>query len=127
MKRILSIICFLLLFVSAYSQNYSGHLKFMGIPINGTITQFQKKLISNGFSYNRTKSTTRPKGQRVFDGEILGTDFVILVHFNTKTNIVYQVEGITDYAHSEDESRRIYNEIKTYLSNKQLKFPTPDK
>ena len=40
MKKLLSFILFLAIAATAFSQSVS-HMKFMGIPINGTITQFQ--------------------------------------------------------------------------------------
>ena len=43
MKKILTLILFLAITAAAFSQSVS-HMKFMGIPINGTITQFQAKL-----------------------------------------------------------------------------------
>ena len=48
MKRILSTLFCLLLIVAALAQNTNEHLKFMGIPITGTLSQFQAKLIAKG-------------------------------------------------------------------------------
>lgn len=44
MKRLLSVLFCMLLVAAAFAQNANEHLKYMGIPITGTISQFQSKL-----------------------------------------------------------------------------------
>ena len=48
MKRLFSTLFCLLLVVAAFAQTSNGHMKYMGIPITGTITQFQTKLNTKG-------------------------------------------------------------------------------
>lgn len=38
MKRLISTLCCMLLVIAAFAQSANGHLKYMGIPITGTIT-----------------------------------------------------------------------------------------
>lgn len=56
MKRILSTLFFLLLVVASFAQNNGDHLKFMGIPLTGNITQFQPKLIAKGCTLDKISS-----------------------------------------------------------------------
>lgn len=47
----------LLMFVSLFAlvlQAQTEHMKFAGIPLTGTIDQFQKKLVAKGFRLNKT-------------------------------------------------------------------------
>ena len=46
MKKYITLIILSLLAITIHAQ--TEHAKFMGIPINGTITQFQQKLQAKG-------------------------------------------------------------------------------
>ena len=46
----------------------ADHLKFMGIPLTGTITQFQLKLAAKGVKYDKAMSQQLPTGVRMFNG-----------------------------------------------------------
>ena len=46
MKKIITL---LLLFVALSVQAAGGHLKFLGIPLNGPISAFQTKLVAKGY------------------------------------------------------------------------------
>ena len=61
MKQI--ILLFAFLFYSIYVN--SQHLEFLRIPITGTISEFQSKLLNKGIRPNRAKSQNAPLG-RVF-------------------------------------------------------------
>ena len=71
---------------------HSEHLKFMDIPIDGTISSFQSKLDSKGIKVNSTKSKSAPNGQRIFEGNFQGYKSEITVYYNRKTKEVYKVE-----------------------------------
>lgn len=51
MKRIVLFTFTMLLGIFCYAQ--SEHLKFSGIPIDGTINQFQAKIVQKGYVYNK--------------------------------------------------------------------------
>ena len=51
---IILIVGILSMFVPAQAE----HLKFMGIPLTGTITQFQQKLATKGVTHNKRASAT---------------------------------------------------------------------
>ena len=48
MKRILIAFLFVFSCIGAMAQNANEHLKFMGIPINGTLESFTQKLVAKG-------------------------------------------------------------------------------
>lgn len=48
MKRILIALLFIFSCIGAMAQNTNEHLKFMGIPINGTLESFTQKLVAKG-------------------------------------------------------------------------------
>ena len=48
MKRILIALLFIFSCIGAMAQNANDHLKFMGIPINGTLESFTQKLVAKG-------------------------------------------------------------------------------
>ena len=48
MKRILIALLFVFSCIGVMAQNANEHLKFMGIPINGTLESFTQKLVAKG-------------------------------------------------------------------------------
>ena len=48
MKRIFIALLFVFSCIGAMAQNANEHLKFMGIPINGTLESFTQKLVDKG-------------------------------------------------------------------------------
>ena len=48
MKRILIALLFVFSCIGVMAQNANEHLKFMGIPINGTLESFSQKLVAKG-------------------------------------------------------------------------------
>jgi len=89
MRRIITSFLFCLITMTTYAQ--TEHVKFMGIPINGTITQFQQKLQAKGIKYNREYSSVSGPGTRFFDGVFLENKALFMVKYNSKTKIVYEV------------------------------------
>lgn len=89
MKRLLFtlLICALTL-----SVNAQDHLTVMGIPVDGTITEFTQKLKAKGMKHDIEHSKTLPVGGRLFYGTFFGEEGTTLyVAYNPKTKIVYQV------------------------------------
>lgn len=88
-----SILCLLLtLLTTAFAQ----HLKFEGIPIDGTITNFQNKLATIGFNVDRIKSNNAPVGQRIFNGKFKGHNAEVTVYYGRKSKMVYKVEAVIE-------------------------------
>lgn len=95
---------------------HAQHLEFMGIPINGTITSFQSKLLAKGcklFKYNNQL----PSGTRGFEGNFAGKDCSIYVFYNTKTKQVYKVRVAKD-SNSLDSARSMYGYFRDLLGKK---------
>lgn len=96
MKRLLSTLFCLLLVAAAFAQISNGHLKYMSIPITGTITQFQNKLAAKGIKYNQPLSARLGAGTRGFNGTFAGNKVTIFVYYDTRSKIVYRVKSVID-------------------------------
>lgn len=117
MKRFLSTLFCLQLAVVAFAQNANGHLKFMGIPITGTISQFHTKLVAKGCTYDKVESSSNSAGMRIFKGNLAQNEVKIIVYYNTKTKIVYRVKALI-YGIPEVLATQKYNEFKSFLTVK---------
>lgn len=117
MKRILSTLFFLLLVVASFAQNNGDHLKFMGIPLTGNITQFQSKLIAKGCTLDKISSANALNGLRIFNGSFAGNKVKIIVFYNPQNKIVYRAKALLDGV-SEDRAEQEYYKIKSLLSQK---------
>lgn len=116
MRRIASFFC-CLLFALAVSAQSSNHLKFMGIPITGTITQFQSKLTQKGCTYDKYASSSLSAGIRAFKGTFVGNKVDIYAYYDTNTKLVYRVKAVISGT-SEDLAEQEYTKIKGLLSQK---------
>lgn len=69
------------------------HLGFLGIPINGTIDSFQKKLASKGIHIDGQRNRYAGKGVRKFKGNFYGyKECEIDVVYHENNNIVFRVD-----------------------------------
>lgn len=112
LRPLLFTIC---IFLSAFFIN-AEHLKFMGIPINGTISTFQTKLLAKGFKISKDNNAI-PNGVRGFTGVFAGKDCEIGVYYNLRTKLVYQVRVI-EYCYSLDNAHQEFNYFKNLLDKK---------
>ena len=87
---------FMFLFMFGILHIDAQHLRFMGIPIEGSITNFQNNLAAKGIKVNNTKSKEVPIGQRVFNGKFQGHNSEITVYYNRKSKDVYKVEAVIE-------------------------------
>ncbi len=118
MKKItLSLIaCLISLMVSAQVE----HLKFMGIPLNGTITSFQAKLHEKGVKYDPTGSRQLGIGSRCFKGTFSNEKAYFYVYYNEKTKIVYRAKAVITCYSKEDGNRKFatfYGMLKSKYSD----------
>lgn len=116
MKRLYTTLIGLTLTIVLFAQATPPHLKFMGIPIDGTITQFQAKLQAKRCTYNNVSSQISD-GARVFDGTFAGEKVTIYVFYNTNTKIVYRVKAAILNL-TEDIADTKYNKFKGLLTTK---------
>ena len=120
MKKTLLLILFTL-FLSAplYAQSKSNqHLKFMGIPIDGSITNFQNKLIAKGFKYDKVGSQNIEGPTRIFKGQFAGESSQLFVYYDRDQKFVYSV-GVCIDRDSEDD---IINLMSNFISNYENKY-----
>lgn len=113
MKKIVSLIVFCLMTIAMQAQD--EHLKFMGIPLDGTIDQFQAKLLEKGLKVGEL--TAPVVGVRVFSGTFSGEKAEIFVYYNTKTNIVYRAKAVLDYPDRATTERKL-GDYKAALNKK---------
>lgn len=92
MKRIA--ISFILLFISFCIFAQTDHVKFMGIPLNGTIQQFHQKLVAKGCRHDAKLSSLLSKGTRVFKGSFADKNADIFVYYDESTKIVYRAKAV---------------------------------
>lgn len=93
MKKILSLVVCMLICLSVHADE---HLKFMGIPLNGTITQFQAKLAKKGVTHDVAGSKMLPPGCRGFNGTFSGKKANIYVYFDTVSKVVYRAKAVIE-------------------------------
>lgn len=115
MKRFLSFFVMLVLTLGVMAQ--TQHMKFMGIPLNGTISAFHQKLVAKGCKPNVEYNKTSPVGCRVFIGTFFGEKAEVYVYYNAKTKVVYRAKACI-LRSSEDDIIREYNEVKSALEEK---------
>lgn len=110
----------LLLFVSLFTLAMSAqteHMKFAGIPLTGTIDQFQKKLVAKGFRLNTTMNRMLPVGTRSFIGTFAGKKGNIAVYYDSDSKTVYGAKVFYDNL-SEDLAKGEMNNLRSILSTK---------
>ena len=114
MKRILIALLFVFSCIGAMAQNANEHLKFMGIPINGTLESFTQKLVAKGM-----KSKHRAEYVELLNGTFAGkmgcNIFVVTVPSrNIVSKVVVCLPSRETWAWLEHD----YNEFKQMLTSK---------
>ena len=114
MKRILIALLFVFSFIGAMAQNANEHLKFMGIPINGTLESFTQKLVAK-----KIKSIQAAEGVGLFNGAFAGkmncNIFVATVpNRNIVSKVVVCLPPRETWAWLESD----YNQFKQMLTSK---------
>lgn len=75
------------------STNSSEHLKFMGIPLTGTISQFHSKILAKGCKVSKYNNLT-DNGTRAYTGSFIGNKADIYVYYDVNTKIVYRAKAV---------------------------------
>lgn len=120
MKKYLFIIVMCLFAFNAMAQ--VEHMKFMGIPLDGTIDTFQKKLEAKGVKYDKQTSSIIPVGCRVFSGRFASEDATIFVYYDERTKVVYRAKAVLSF-YSRDIVKTKYSNFKYQL---EQKYPQAD-
>ena len=69
------------------------HLKFMGIELKGTISEFQTKLQAKGITLSPDSKQT-PSGIRIYKGIFSGVNADIFVWYNPRSKEVYRAKAV---------------------------------
>ena len=119
MKRLLSILCVLFVFVFTLSaQNSAGITKFLGIPIDGTKSEMIQKLKAKGFADAGVYSSAD------LVGEFNGRDVEVSVV--TNNNKVYRVAVFDRYYSSETEIKIRFNTLCSQFENNSKYYATTE-
>ena len=114
MKRILIVLLFVFSCIGAMAQNANEHLKFMGIPINGTLESFTQKLVAKGLKREHAwDNALLLKG--TFAGQIGSGVCVMRV---PSSNIVYKVVVCLPSKDTWEWLEKDYTEFKRMLTSK---------
>lgn len=115
MKRLCLIFLLCLMTIPSFSQ--SKHLTVLGIPITGSITTFQQKLIAKNYRLDAKENKQLPVGQRAFKGRFSGHDCTLKAYYFPDDKIVYKVRVSIDFTY-ESSADNAYKEIKRNLLRK---------
>ena len=114
MKRILIALLFIFSCIGAMAQNANEHLKFMGIPINGTLESFTQKLVAK-----KIKSIQAAEGVGLFNGAFAGkNDCNIFVATVPNRNIVSKVVVCLPSKDTWEWLENDYKQFKQMLTSK---------
>ena len=86
MRKVLLVAITFLLSVSLNAQTTEEHMKFKGIPIDGTLTDFTQKMKQKGFSYKGMED-----GMALFEGEFAATKGCTIIAVAKSVNVVHKV------------------------------------
>lgn len=95
MKKIISVFFVLCVCLSISAQE---HMKFMGIPLDGTIENFALKLKAKGVTYDAMKSRAMSPGCKLYNGTFMGEKATFMVFFNAKSRVVFGVSVEMSYS-----------------------------
>ena len=86
MKKGILLTFILMLALSVYAQE--EHFKFLGIPLDGSIEEFEAKLCDKGF-IREMESSESEINKRNYKGLFAGYDSDIIIEFNPRNRNVY--------------------------------------
>lgn len=115
MKKIYLTLLLSLMAILSYGQ--TKHLTIMGIPITGSITTFQQKLLAKNYRVDAKSNKELPVGQRAFKGRFSGHECSLIAYYFPDDKIVYRVRVAIDFL-SETRADAAYMEIKGNLLRK---------
>ena len=111
---ILLVTCLCTLAAQSQEPAQEEHMKFMGIPIDGSIKQFHKELIKRGFKRNYLDSDD----SRDYHGTFSGEEVELKVCFDKKTKTVHRVGVFIPCYSDADIANRKYKSFKYRLEEK---------
>lgn len=116
--RPIILVSLLLLLCAPLQVSAQQHLKFMGIPLTGSIDNFQRKLAAKGIQPDREFNRMMPFGSRCFKGRFTGKNCTFHAYY-TDNKTVYRAKAVYSNE-NEGLADQFYEEIKAML---QAKYP----
>ena len=116
-KRFFTLIVLFALALTNVCAQGQEHMKFMGIPLNGTINQFQTKLGTKGISVDVATNKSIGVGCRAFKGSFSGKDAQIFIYYDESSKVVYRAKAVIQSS-DEDICDNNYNYFVNMLSTK---------
>lgn len=114
MKKIIITLSLLMVLMSSSFAQSSEHLKFKGVPIDGTLNEYVNKMKQAGFYYEMTED-----GIALLSGEFAGySDCIVGVKTLQKLNLVHEIVVLFP---SQDKWAGLnydYERLKTMLTKK---------
>jgi hypothetical protein len=115
MKKTFIIVLLCLIVIHSFGQ--TKHLSVLGIPIAGSITTFQQKLLAKNYRVDANENKQLPVGQRAFKGRFSGHECSLKAYYFPDDKIVYKVRVSIDFTY-ESSADNAYKEIKRNLLRK---------
>ena len=122
-KNFFTLIVLFALAITSINAQGQEHMKFMGIPLNGTINQFQTKLGTKGVTVDVATNKTIGVGCRAFKGSFSGKDAQIFVYYDENTKVVYRAKAVVQSS-DEDICDNNYTYFVNMLSTKYFDAET---
>ena len=114
MKKLIITFSFLMILLSSFAQS-SEHLKFKGVPIDGTLNEYVAKMKQAGFNHEGTED-----GTALLSGEFAGySDCIVGVKTLQKLNLVHEIVVLFPTQDKWAGLSYDYERLKTMLSKKQ--------
>lgn len=115
MKRLIILIISFLCFTQAFSEE---HLKFLGLPIDGTVNKYAANLISKGFRISQ-KNKYASKGLRVMEGPFLDNTEEFGLHYDHDTQKMWNVTFVRS-CFTEEETKELYDKLESLIREKHF-------
>ena len=113
MKKLIVSFVLILIALTLYAQNYSEHLTFKGIPIEGNMTEFCRKLESKGYT-----SIGNENNITLFTGEFTGQNATVGVVATDDGKSVFAVAVLFDPSGEWNTLVNTYNYYKDLYTRK---------
>lgn len=113
MRRLITILAVaVFMTVSAYAE----HFKFMGIPLDGPVDQFEKALLQKGF---KSVPDEENAPSRFYRGSFMSErNALVSVHPTPKSNVVYAVSVTFDNITEPEETEAMFNRLASIVEKK---------
>ena len=114
MKKIIITLSFLMILISSSFAQNSEHLKFKGVPIDGTLNEYVSKMKQAGFVLEGTED-----GIALLSGEFAGySDCIVGVQTLQKLNLVHEIVVLFPSQDKWSGLSYDYERLKTMLTKK---------